>query len=121
VSDGDETEPYLAEVSDTGGLTTTGDLPPSDSRAVSPGAAWLAWTPPGTLGGEVAEVGSLEAGMLDGSQRMTLTPPDGWGFKAQDWAWEDDDNLVSTVVKGRTERMARCGVLAGKCVLIDAP
>lgn len=122
VTDGDESATYLAEVSDDGTFTKIGDLPGHDVLAVAPGGEVMAWTPLGTLGGEVTSIGSLEAGTVDGGQRMTFTPPDGWAFKVQDWAWEDDDNLVSTVVKtSGAERMVRCSVLTGGCVLIDAP
>ena len=61
------------------------------------------------------------AGSVDGGQLTTFTPPDGWAFKVAYWAWEDDDNLVSAVVKGQGERMVRCSLLTESCVLVDAP
>ncbi|WP_243058162.1 hypothetical protein [Nocardioides sp. SR21] len=121
VSNAEEGPAYLADISEDGRLTTVVDLPDLDSLAVSPGGEWMAWTPLGSLGGEVTELGSLEAGTVDGGRSTTFTPPDGWGFKVQDWIWEDDDSLVSTVVKGRAERMVRCSVLTETCVLLDAP
>lgn len=122
VSDGEEGEKYLAEISDDGVVRKIGDLPPLDSIAVTPDGEWMVWTPLGSLGGDVTVIGSLEAGTIDGGQRATFTPPDGWGFKVEDWAWEDDDNLVATVVKSSgAERMVRCSVLTQSCVLIDGP
>ena len=89
---------YLAEISEAGELTPLGDLPAHDSLVVSPGGEWMAWTPPGTLGGEVTAVGSLEVGTVDGGTRRGLRrPPSGWAFKVLAWAWEDDDYLVSAV------------------------
>ncbi|GAA4691974.1 hypothetical protein [Nocardioides conyzicola] len=126
VTDGAEGAPYLATISDAGVITKTGDVPANDSLVISPGAQSMAWTPPGTLGGEVAEVPSLEAQRLDGSGRVTLRPPTGWGFRVESWAWEDDDYLVSPVVGdggdgGAVERLVRCSIEAARCVLIDAP
>lgn len=123
VTDGVDGAPYLAEISDAGVLTKVGDLPANDSLAVSPGGRSLAWTTPGTLGGEVTEVGSLEAQRVDGSGRVTLRPPTGWGFRVHAWAWEDDELLVSPVVSddGSTQRLVRCSIAAARCVLVDAP
>lgn len=121
VSDGFDGPKYLAEISDAGELRKFSDLPDHDTIDVSPDAEWMAWTRRGSLAGEVTSIGSLEAATVDGGQRTTFTPPEGWGFKAMEWAWESDDNLVSPVLKGQTERMARCSVLTESCVLIDAP
>jgi len=123
VTSGDLSRQYLAEIADDGELTPIRDLPANDSLVVSPGAEWLAWTPLGTLGGEVTEVRTLEVGTVGGGSRATFEAPDGWAFKVRAWAWETDDHLVSTVVSdggGPTERMARCSVLSSECVLIDA-
>jgi hypothetical protein len=118
VTDGDGGEPYLAEISDQGVLTRTGAVPAHDDLLVSPGGTRLAWTPEGTTGGEVTEVASLETQTVDGGQRATLAPPDGWAFRVRSYQWEDDDLLVSTVVRDRTERLARCSAQAARCVLI---
>ncbi len=118
---GENGDAYLAEVSDAGELSRIGAIPAHDDLVVSPGAVWLAWTPLGTLGGEVTSISTLQAQTVDGDQQGTLTAPDGWGFRVLDWAWEDDAHLVSPVIKdgGRGERMARCSVESADCVLID--
>ena len=125
-------EPYLAEISDTGELTRIRTIPAHDVVVVSPGAEWLAWVTPGTLGGEVTEVGSLEAQRVDGTRHATMNAPAGWGFPVHAWVWEDDDYLVAQVVRNGTdfgeqsygrpppvERMARCSPQLARCVLID--
>lgn len=124
VTEGEDGAPYLAEISDAGEPTPTGTVPAHDSLAVSPGGARLAWTTPGTLGGEVTSLTTLQAGTVDGTEQVTLTAPDGWGFRVEAWAWEDDDHLVSPVVSergDRPERVTRCDVHSARCVLIDAP
>jgi hypothetical protein len=126
VTDGDGGEPYLAEISDTGDLTRIGELPAHSDLRASPGAAWLAWTPEGSEGGEVTSLSALEAQTMDGSQQATLSAPAGWGFRVQAWVWEDDDHLVSPVIRDGSdgndggERMVRCSVQSARCVLIDA-
>jgi hypothetical protein len=119
VIDGAEGEPYLAEISDAGELTRIGEIPAHDDIVVSPGARWLAWTAPGSIGGEVTSISTLEARTVDGTQQATLTAPAGWGFRVAAWVWEDDDFLVSPVVRDGRERMARCSVQQSRCVLID--
>ncbi len=42
VMSGDESEKYLAEISEAGELSRTGDLPALDSLEVSPGGQWMA-------------------------------------------------------------------------------
>lgn len=114
-------EPYLAKLSDSGGLTRIGPLPTHDDLLISPGGKWLAWTPAGTTGGEVTTVPSLDTQAVDGAQRATLSAPYGWEFQVRTWAWEDDVHLVSAVLPdGRpgTARMARCSVESDQCVLI---
>jgi hypothetical protein len=121
VTDGEDGEPYLADSSNTGELTPIGAVPAHDDMVISPHGDWLAWTVPGTLGGEVTSISTLEAQTVDGTQRTTLTAPAGWGFRVQAYVWEDDDHLVSPVVGDGGERMARCSVQAGRCVLIETP
>ena len=121
VTDGASGEPYLAQITDAGELTSRGTIPAHDDVLVSPGGAWLVWTAPGTTGGEVTSIPTLEVETVEGTQRATLTAPDGWGFRVRAWEWEDDDQLVSPVVRdgGRGgERMVRCGVQPARCVLI---
>lgn len=121
VTDGETGPPYLADISDEGGLTRHGSLPEHDDLAVSPGGRWLAWTPIGTTGGEVTSLPTLEVQSLDGEGTATLEAPDGWSFKVRTWAWEDDDHLVSTVVSAdeSRERMARCSPSQARCVLLE--
>ena len=60
---------------------------------------------------------------VDATQSATFTAPAGWGFRVQQWVWEDGDHLVSPVIADggdRGDRMARCSALAGRCVLITA-
>jgi len=123
-ADSREGQPFLADLSEDGELTRTQSVPEYDSLLVSPGGAWLAWLPPGTLGGEVAAVRTLETQRTDGSDQGSLTAPDGWAFRVEQWTWEDDDYLVATVTPdGRSEaaggdRMARCSPAAGRCALV---
>ncbi len=120
-TDSTDGRPYLAEISDTGELTRTQDLPAYDSISVSSGGSWVAWTPPGTLGGEVTTVATLEAQRVDGSDHVALSAPDGWAFRVGQWAWEDDDYLVATVTSdggSGEDRMARCLVASASCVLV---
>jgi hypothetical protein len=124
VTDGLGGTPYLADISASGVLTRKGDLPDLDSFAISPGAAWLAWTPEGSLGGEVTTLSSLQVQTLDGDEQLTLNAPSGWAFRVQDWTWEDDQLLVSPLLRADGspgERLARCSVEAGRCVLIRSP
>jgi hypothetical protein len=121
--DGTTGSPYLAKVSQDGALTRVADVPTHDDLLVSPGGERLAFTEPGTTGGEVTTIGSFEAQPVGGSDRSTLAAPDGWAFAVRRWAWEDDDRLVSPVVRDGdgAERVARCSVRAGRCVLVEAP
>ena len=121
VLDGAGGQPYLAQISDAGELTPIGAIPAHDDVLVSPGVGRLVWTGPGTLGGEVASVSTLEVQNVDGTQRATLSAPDGWGFRVHSWTWEGEDHVVSAVVRDGGEggeRMARCGVQPARCVLI---
>lgn len=123
VTDGENGQPYLAELADSGELTRTATVPFHDDLLVSPGGRWLATVAPGSLGGEVASVGTLEARALDGTGPggtgpLTLRPPSGWSFRVHAWAWEDDEHLVSAVVRDGSERMVRCAVPVARCVLV---
>lgn len=123
VVDGASGQPYLAEISDAGELTPLGDIPAHQALVVSPDGEWLAWAAPGSLGGEVTSIRSLQAQSVDGTESTTFTAPAGWGFRVQQWVWEDGDLLVSPVIASggdRGDRMARCSALAGRCVLITA-
>jgi hypothetical protein len=124
-ADSREGEPFLADLSEDGELSAKASVPAYDSLAVSRAGTWLTWLPPGTLGGEVATVTKLDVQRVDGSGQATLSAPDGWGFRVEQWAWEDDDYLVAPVAReggaadsGAGDRMARCSPAAGRCVLL---
>ncbi|MGD9959421.1 hypothetical protein [Nocardioides sp.] len=122
--DGTQGSPYLAEISNDGLLTPTAPLPNfSGDLIVSPDGQRLVWASPDALGGEVTAIGTLQSQNIDGTGRAILTAPDGWGFRVMDWVWEDDDFVVSAVLAdGDTaERMARCSVRTGRCVLVQVP
>jgi hypothetical protein len=123
VIDGLDGPVYLAELSSSGGLTRIESLAGLDPPVTSPDGQWLASTRSGTLGGEVAAVIELQVQRLGGSGRSTLRPPGDWLFRVSSWAWEDDDYLVSPVIRddgSPGERLVRCSPIAGRCVLIDA-
>ncbi len=121
VTDGEDGAPYLATISDAGELSRLTWLPEHHQLRVNPGGSWLAYTPLGTEGGEVEAVGSLEVAAVGAGEGFSLSAPDGWDFRLRSWAWEDDDHLVSAVVGGQADRMARCSVPLRRCVLIEAP
>lgn len=125
VSDGEEGEPYLAEISAAGEITRTGDLPGLDDLTVSPGGESMVWAPLGSLGGEAFYLDDLEAGSVDGTHAVTLTAPGTWSFYVGRSFWEDDDLVVTSLVPGEDPTkpwpMARCRVSTGRCVLIDVP
>ncbi len=117
-TDATQGEVYLAEISPDGELTRLEELPPHDDLVASRG--WLAWAPPGTIGGEVPAISQLQVQRLDGSGRGTLRPPTGWLFRSGSWTWEDDDYLVAPVIDERgRDRMTRCSPATGDCVLAD--
>ncbi len=123
VVDGTTGAPYLAQISDAGTLARIVAVPTHDDLTVSPGGRWLVTTAAGSTGGEVTSVGSLDARRVDGSAQARLAAPDGWAFRVRAWTWEDDDYLVAPVLRtGATDgadRLARCGVAQGDCVLVD--
>ncbi len=112
---------YLADVSDAGEITRLGPVPNHDALAAS--GSWFAWVEVGQLGGEVSGIAELRVQRLDGSDPGTLTPPEGWLFRPGAGTWEDDDHLVTAVVKdgGEGERMVRCRPATEECVLLDRP
>ena len=121
VTDGVDGPVYLAEISDDGVLTRKGDLPELDTWAISPESTWLVWTPAGTFAGEVEGVSTLELQALGGVARTPLPAPRGWIFQGIRWSWEDDDHLVSVLVRddgSGAQRLARCSASAGRCVLV---
>jgi hypothetical protein len=123
VTDGEDETPYLAQISDAGELSRL-TTPAHEGMVVSPGAAWLAWAPEESTGGEVTEIHTLEVQASDGTEISMLKAPEGWDFRVETWTWEDDDYLVAAVVRRGDdggERMVRCGMEPARCVLIQAP
>lgn len=112
---------YLAEISESGEINPTTAVPAHDDLLVSPGAAWEIWTDPGTTQGDVTSVPTLNAQSVNSRTQATLTAPDGWAFRVRTQVWENDDEFVSSLEGDGTDRMARCSVVSGECVLIDAP
>jgi hypothetical protein len=120
-TDGTQGEPYLARLSDDGTLTRVGALPTHDVQEAS--TQWLAYVPPGTVGGEASEATELQVQRVDGSTTGALTPPKGWLFVAPGFHWETDDRLLALVVTkdGGDEGLVRCRPDPASCVLIDLP
>lgn len=120
-TDGTQGEPYLARLSQEGALTRLGDVPTHD--VLEAGAEWLAYVPPGTVGGEASGTAELQVQRRDGSATGVLTPPDGWIFVAPGFRWESSDRLLALVVSqdGGDERLVRCRPEPASCVLVDLP
>ena len=123
-SDAQSTEPYLADVSGDGLLTRTGTLPTYDDLEINPAGTWLVRSPAGTLGGEVTSTATLQAQAIGASDEVTLEAPDGWGFSAGTWMWEDDTTVLSVLLPAqatKSPRLVRCEVTVARCRAFDAP
>lgn len=120
-TDGTQGEPYLARLSEDGTLTRLGRVPTHDVLEAS--GQWLAYVPPGTVGGEASTATALQVQQIDGSTTGALTPPDGWLFNAPGFQWETDDRLLARVVTrdGGDEGLVRCRPDPASCVLVDLP
>lgn len=120
-ADATQGEPYLARLSPDGTLERLGPVPTHDVLEAS--EQWLAWVPPGTVGGEASAATELRVQRLDGSSDGLLTPPDGWLFVAPGFQWETDDRLLGLVVTqdGGDEGLVRCRPEPAACVLVDLP
>lgn len=120
-TDGTQGEPYLARLSEDGTLTRLGAVPTHDVLEAS--TQWLAYVPPGTVGGEASAATDLQVQRVDGSTTGVLTPPEGWLFVAPGFHWETDDRLLALVVTkdGGDEGLVRCRPDPASCVLIDLP
>lgn len=119
-TDAAETEPYLATVDTDGNLTPSITLPTYDALEVNPDGSWLLRAPAGTLGGEAAALDSVLARPIDGGDEVALDAPDGWGFVAFSWTWEDDETVLAGLVSQRRVgpvdyQLARCRVDLGEC------
>jgi hypothetical protein len=120
-TDGTQGKPYLARLSEDGTLTRVGAVPTHDILEAS--KQWLAYVPPGTVGGEASAATELQVQRVDGSTTGLLTPPEGWLFVAPGFHWETDDRLLALVVTqdGGDEALVRCRPDPASCLLIDLP
>ena len=64
-ADGTRGDPYLARLSDDGTLTRVAAVPTHDVLEAS--GLWLAYVPPGTVGGEASATDELRVQRIDGS------------------------------------------------------
>lgn len=119
--DRNEGAPYLAHLSADGTLTPIGGLPRHDVLEAS--ERWLAYAPPGTIGGEAWATGELRVQRLDGSGAGVLTAPEGWWFAAPGFRWETPDRLVALLMSPDygSEALARCRPDRMTCALVDVP
>jgi hypothetical protein len=120
-TDGTQGKPYLASLSEDGTLKRLGAVPTHDVLEGS--EQWLAYVPPGTVGGEASAATSLSVQRVDGSGTGVLKPPDGWLFVAPGFQWETDDRLLALVVTedGGDEALVRCRPEPASCVPVDLP
>jgi hypothetical protein len=117
-TDGQQGAPYLATIHGDGTLTRLGPLPTHD--VLEAGEQWIAYVPPGTVGGEASGVPELQVQRRDGSGAGVLTAPDGWVFRAPGFRWESADELLAVLVSGdgRDEALARCRPDTGACEVV---
>lgn len=120
-TDGQLGEPWLARLSPDGTLTRLVDVPRHD--VLEARGDWLAYVPPGTVGGEASGTTEVWVQRLDGSAAGVLTAPDGWLFMAPGFRWESGDRLLALVVSrdGGDERLLRCRPDTTSCVPVDLP
>ena len=123
-TDAASTEPYLATVSGDGRLVPVGSLPTYSDLAVSPGGTRLVRAPAGSLGGEVTAVATLNAQEIGSSDEVVLEAPEGFGFEAGTWAWEDEEYLIAVLLPDRRPedpQLVRCSVTLGACRALPGP
>lgn len=120
-TDGSQGAPYLARLTSGGTLARLGSVPRHDVLEAS--QQWLAYVPPGTIGGEAFASSELRVQRLDGSTARVLTPPEGWLFAAPAFRWETADRLLAPLVTPDDDReaLARCRPDSPTCVLVDLP
>lgn len=120
-TDGQMGEPYLATLSPDGSLTRLATLPTHDVLEAS--GTWVAWVPPGTVGGEASGTSEVRVQRLDGTDAGLLTAPDGWLFVAPGFRWESSDRLLALLVSrdGQFEALARCAPQTTSCEPLDVP
>lgn len=123
-TDATSTEPYLATVSGDGTLDRLDTLPTYSDLAVSPGGTWLVRAPAGSLGGEVTVVTTLNAQEIGSNDEVVLQAPEGFGFAANTWAWEDEEYLIAALLPDRRRedpQLVRCSVTVGACQAFPGP
>lgn len=118
-TDGQQGEPYLARIAEDGTLTRLASLPTHD--VLEAGEQWVAWVPPGTVGGEASGTGELQVQRRDGTDAGVLTAPAGWLFMAPGFRWESADRLLALVVSrdGQHEALVRCRPETELCEAVE--
>jgi hypothetical protein len=115
--DGERDASYLAEASDSGTLSRLRTLPGEDIE-INPSGTWLGYG--GAWGGESQTIPEITAQTVDGSQQLTLQPPDNRQLLTM--AWEDDDLLLAELhTDGSPTGLARCSIREDDCLVIDVP
>jgi hypothetical protein len=91
--------------------------------ALEAGERWLAYVPPGTIGGVSWVAGELGLQRLDGSAAGVLEAPEGWLFAAPGFRWETPDRLLAPLITpdGTVDALARCRPDQMTCTLVDRP
>lgn len=123
-TDATSTEPYLATISPDGTLDRRETLPTYGDLAVGPGGTWLVRAPAESLGGEVAAVDTLSAQEIGSSDEVVLAAPEGFGFAANTWAWEDEEYLIAVLLPERPRndpQLVRCSATLGACRAFAGP
>ncbi len=115
-ADGQQGDPYLATLGEDGTLTRVRSVPAHADLIAT--QQWLAWSTPGTGGGESTTTGELRVERVGGDDAGVLTPPDGFEFAVGSWRWEDDENLIVVLVRGRLQQLARCRPARERCILV---
>jgi hypothetical protein len=117
-TDATQGAPYLAVLADDGTLTRLGPLPTHDVLVAD--EEWVAYVPPGTVGGEASGTVELQVQRRDGSDAGALTAPEGWQFLAPGFRWESPGQLLALLVSwtGQTEGLARCRPDTLACELV---
>lgn len=116
----DETSgaPYLARLAPDGTLTRLGPVPTHD--VLEAGEQWLAYVPPGSIGGEAWTTTDLHVQRRDGSGPDVIDAPDGWRFAVPGFRWETADQLLALLVSPdeSTQALARCRPDTRACEVI---
>ncbi|MBD3925259.1 hypothetical protein IEZ26_11540 [Nocardioides cavernae] len=117
-TDGTQGTPYLARLAADGTLIRLDPVPTHD--VLEAGEQWLAYVPPGSIGGEAWTTTELFVQRRDGSAAGALEAPAGWRFAVPGFRWESADDLLALLVSPdeRTQSLARCRPDAETCEVI---